>query len=101
MCCKYVSIKQYIESANATIERIKLIDDLIDKMILSMLEVSEGKDPSIEEYQMNDGQMIVRTRYRSNNDLEAGIKSLERVKQMYINRLNGNVFLLRNKQGRR
>lgn len=101
MCCCVVSVKEYIESANGLKQRIYLIDKLIDQMILSLLEAQEGKDPTIREYQMNDGQMVVRTEYKSNTDLEQGIKSLERIKQMYINRLNGNVFLLRNSKGRR
>jgi len=101
MCCKYFSIREYIESGSTLLERIKLIDQLIDKMLLSQLEATEGKDPSIAEYQMNDGQMFVRTRYRSNSDLESGILSLERLKQTYINRLNGRVFLLRNQKGMR
>lgn len=100
MCC-YYTIKEYIDSGKNTAERIKLIDQLIDKLILSMLDSVEGRDSSVEELQMNDGQMIVRTRYRSTSDIEEGIKGLERIKQMYINRLNGHVFLLRNKKGLR
>lgn len=101
MCCKNYTIREYIESASGTLARIELINQLIDNMLLSMLDIQEGKDPSIEEYQMNDGQVVVRTRYKTNKDLEAGIASLERLKQTYKNRLNGNVFLLRNVKGTR
>ena len=101
MCCKYYTISEYIDSAVNTAQRIQLIDELIDKMLLSQLEALDGKDVTVAEYQMNDGQAFVRTRYRSSADLEADIASLEKLKQTYINRLNGRVFLLRNQKGRR
>lgn len=101
MCCKKVSITEYVLSAKSVVERIKNIDTLIDMMLLSSLEAQQGKDPSIKEYQMNDGQMTVRTEYRNYDDLIKGIESLERIRNRYLSMLNGRKILLRNIKGRR
>lgn len=89
------TVAQYLESKTKLQDRIKAIDALIDSMILRIGEVVEGLNVSVEEYQMDDGQMKIRTRYRTVKDVEAGVASLEKMKQMYVNRLHGRVFNLR------
>ena len=89
------TVTQYLESKTTLQERITAIDSLIDSMILRIGEVVNGMNVSVEEYQMDDGQMKIRTRYRNVKDVEAGVASLEKMKQMYVNRLNGRVFNLR------
>lgn len=86
---------QYIESKTTLRERVIAIDALIDGMILRMADVTAGLNVSVEEYQMDDGQMKVRTRYRNVKDVQAGVHSLEVMKQMYQNRLNGRVSIMR------
>jgi hypothetical protein len=44
---------------------------------------------------MNDGQMTVKTKYRSSNDVLKAIDGLEKLKNRYINKLNGRVTILR------
>ncbi|WP_300440733.1 hypothetical protein [Christiangramia sp.] len=87
--------RQYIESKKSLEARIIAIDALIDAMILSLADYAAGQNTAIEEYQMDDGQMKIRTRYRTPGDVDSGIKALERMKQMYVNRYNGRTFLLR------
>ena len=89
------TISQYLESKTTLQARIIAIDALIDSMILRVGEVVNGMNVSVEEYQMDDGQMKIRTRYRNVKDVEDGVASLEKMKQMYVNRLNGRVFNLR------
>ncbi len=89
------SITDYITSQTTLNERIKAIDNLIDVMILRLTEVAEGQNSSIEEYQLDDGQMKIRTRYRTVTDVEVGIRSLEKMKQLFINRRDGRVMYLR------
>lgn len=97
MCCIFESPKIYLESAKSLHERVERIDQLIDAMILSTLNVVSGEDynPNISEYQLNDGQMTVRTAYKTNNDVFKSIEELEKIKQIYLNRLNGRVMTLR------
>lgn len=87
--------REYIESKTTLRERIKAIDALIDAMILRMTDVVNGMNVSVEEYQMDDGQMKIRTRYRNVKDVEVGVASLEKMKQMFMNRLNGRVMNVR------
>lgn len=96
MCCIF-TIKQYLTDAKTLEDRIHRLEQLIDAMILSTLNIVSGDDynPNVSEYQLNDGQMIVRTAYKTNNDVFKSIESLEKTKQMYMNQLNGRVMSLR------
>lgn len=97
MCYIFPTIKQYLTDAPTLENRIKRIDQLIDAMILSTLNVVSGDDynPNVSEYQLNDGQMTVRTLYKTNNDVFDSVKQLEQMKQMYMNQLNGRVMTMR------
>src|SRR5690606_12872530 len=95
MCCNYVTFRQYVESATTTIDKITKIDEIIDKLLLSNLDALDGSVPNVEELQMNDGQMVVRTRFRSSTELNNVIKGLEQTKKRYMNKLNGHVTVLR------
>ena len=96
MCCIF-TIKQYLTDAKTLEDRIHRLEQLIDAMILSTLNIVSGDDynPNVSEYQLNDGQMVVKTVYKTNNDVFASIKQLEAIKQMYMNQLNGRVNSLR------
>lgn len=96
MCCIF-TIKQYLTDAKTLEDRIHRLEQLIDAMILSTLNIVSGDDynPNVSEYQLNDGQMTVRTAYKTNNDVFKSIESLEKTKQMYMNQLNGRVMSLR------
>lgn len=87
------SVESYIECKSTVIDKIKAINALIDKFELKLLEV--GDSVSYDEYQLDDGQMKVRTKYRSANDVLNAINNLEKLKQRYVNRLNGRVTVLR------
>lgn len=89
------TISIYIGSKESDLEKICAIDLIIDSMILKMADAAAGQNSVIDEYWMDDGQMKVKTSYRSISDIEAGIKGLERMKQRYVNRYNGRGFVLR------
>lgn len=93
--------RQYIESKTTLQEKVTAIDKLIDAMIASLADYAAGQNSAIEEYQMDDGQMKIRTRYRSPKDVDAAVLSFEKMKQMYMNRLNGRVFHLRDNRSLR
>lgn len=97
MCCIYLNPRQYLTDSKTLEDRIHRIEQLIDAMILSTLNVVSDNDynPNVSEYQLNDGQMTVRTSYKTNNDVFASIQQLEKTKQIYVNQLNGRVFTSR------
>lgn len=88
----YDSAYIYIENCKSLQEKIDAID-LIIESLFSAATKAAGKD-GISEYQLNDGQTIIKTVYRSVNQIFSSISAFERLKQMYINKLNGRVIRL-------
>ena len=86
-------ISTYIECRTTYIEKVRAIDALISAFELKLVEV--GDSIVYDEYEMNDGQMKVRTKYRNSKDVLAGIDGLEKLKQRYLNRVNGRTTILR------
>lgn len=95
--CNTISI--YLETKNSLLERIIAIEALIELMILKIADSVSGSNSTVDEYWMDDGQMKVKTSYRSVTDVEMGVKALERMKQMYVNKYNGRSFVLRDASG--
>lgn len=89
------TISTYITSKQTYAGKIQAYNTLIEALEMRLLEVMESPEISIDEYSMDDGQMKVRTKYRSIVELEKGIKALEQSLQRYINRHNGRVVVLR------
>ena len=71
----FIYISQYIESKCSLAAKIAAIDALIEAMELKMLDTTAGA--IYDEYQMDDGQMKVRTKFRSVQDVADGITALE------------------------
>lgn len=74
-------------------EKVARIDEIIDALYARMLETAG--ESNVEEYRVNDGQMTIEASYRTDDEILKGIKTLERMRQMYINRLNGRMMGLR------
>lgn len=85
--------KEYIQSKTTLDARIAAVESLIDSMLLNSIEAIDNGGTA--SYSMDDGQMKVTTEYRSVKDISAGIKALEKILQIYINRRNGHVTVLR------
>lgn len=90
---QFCSIPQYIECQVSLADKIRAYDLLIEGMETAYLEaITSGH---LEEYQMDDGQMKVRAKYRNPQELNSALKGLEQLRQRYVNRLNGRVTVLR------
>lgn len=87
------TVKEYIQSKTTLLEKINAIEALIDSMILNTAEAIDNS--GVASYSMDSGQMKVTTNYRSVEEVNRGIKALEQTLQMYINRYNGRVLVLR------
>lgn len=90
-----LTIKEYIQSKESLDAKIAAIELLIDDMIVSMAEGIGNSGTA--SYSMDDGQMKVMTQYRSVNEIANGVRALEKMLQMYMNRRNGSVTILRGK----
>lgn len=87
------TIREYIQSKSTLLDKINAIEALIDSMILNTAEAVGNS--GVASYSMDSGQMKVTTEYRSVDDVNRGIIALEKTLQMYINRYNGRVIILR------
>lgn len=87
------TIKEYIQSKASLDLKITAIASLIDNMLLSAIDAIDTSGTA--SYSMDDGQMKVTTEYRSIEQITKGVKALESLQQLYINRRNGSVTILR------
>lgn len=93
MNANYTTISEYIESRDSIKAKIIAYDTIIAGLESTMLAAIESGH--IKQYEFDDGMMKVRTEYRSVNDIANAMTGYERLRQMYINRLNGRVRVLR------
>jgi hypothetical protein len=82
----------YIDSACSLKDKIKRMDQVIAALETTALRAASGSD--ISEYSLNDGQVQIRTVYRSVDDIMASIAAFERMRTYYKNKLNGRSFRL-------
>lgn len=90
---EYLTIPQFVECKSRLIGKVATYDMLIEKMELSLLEATMSGH--IAEYELDDGQMKCRTRYRSLTDMNNALNGLIKMRQYYINKQNGRVTVLR------
>lgn len=89
------TLREYIESRESLDAKIEAISLLIDQMLLNTIDTID--DSGTMSYSADDGQMKITTQYRSTFDITKGIQSLEKLKNIYIGRRDGNVTVLRGK----
>ena len=89
--------RQYIESAESLHERIKRLDQIIT--LLEQRMIDNGENLNIEKYKLNDGQVWIETQYQRLRDVEWALHGYERLKEKYINKLNGRGMVLKPWQG--
>lgn len=80
----------YIQSATSLRAKIIAIDTVIDALELQAAD--SVLTQNIAEYQLNDGQTIIKQTYRGSKGIADAINSFEAIKQRYVNRLNGRVY---------
>lgn len=88
----YSSADVYIESASTLKEKIAKIDAIIVALEATALKAAAGDD--ISSYMLDDGHTKINTMYRGVDSVMKSIESFEKLKQMYINRLNGRMVRL-------
>ena len=91
--CEYSSAFAYIETAKdieAKILKINQIQEALEDAALNSAARS-----GIEEYMLDDGQVKIKTIYRSVEEIVKSIEGFEKIKQRYINMVQGHVMQLR------
>ena len=87
----FITISQYIESKTTLLAKIAAYDLIITGLENAMLLAVE----SGHLIEFDDSMMKVRTEYRNVEDVAKAMLGYEKIRQMYINRLNGRVTVLR------
>lgn len=82
----------YIEGATSLRDKITRIDAVIDALLTTATKAAANDN--ISEYSLNDGQTQIRTAYKGADQVFQSIAAFERLKQIYVNRLNGRSFRL-------
>lgn len=86
---EYDSAAIYIQSSTDLCDKIAKID-----LIIAALEdtaLSSAANDNIEEYWLDDGQSKIKTKYKGTDEIFKSIYSFEKMRQIYVNRLNGRV----------
>lgn len=83
----YDSADIYIGTASDTADRIVKIDQVINALLQAA--TTSAANANISEYSLDDGQTKIKTVYKDVAQIFASINAFEKLKQMYINQLNG------------
>ena len=89
----YDSEYAYISSCSNYQDKIAAINAIIEALEDAALKAA-GK-AHIDEYELDDGQTKIRTSYRSPSAIATAIREYEKIKQQYLNRCHGRVFVMR------
>lgn len=82
----------YIDCATTVREKIARIDAIITALETTALKAAAAGN--LSEYWLDDGQTKIKTVYRNPAEVEASISAFEKIRQRYINQLNGRVIRL-------
>jgi hypothetical protein len=77
----------YFNSKTTARDRITAIEAVIDALMTTVL-TSVGT-ANVTEFMLNDGQTTIKGVYRNPNEVISAVETLERVKQYYVNQING------------
>jgi hypothetical protein len=88
----YDSEALYIQSCQSIRDKITAIDAIIDALMLVAAKAATADN--ISEYMLNDGQTQIKTLYRGADAVMRSITAFERLRLMYVNRLNGRITRL-------
>lgn len=92
------SITGYIESKCEIADKIVAIDNLMNLFLASMLDSFSGPAASTQMYELDDGQVRIKTSFRSMTDIKTALFLLRVEKNKYINSFDGRTFVLQDKR---
>jgi len=92
MATYYESVDKYLGTAQDLKDRINKIEQVITALYNTAERAAAKGD--ISQYSLDDGQVRISTTYKSVEDIMHSIESFEKLKQMYINQLQGRMVRL-------
>lgn len=88
----YMTIPQFFECKSKLIGKIATYDLLIEGLEQAMMASTESGH--LVQYELDDGQMKVRSMYRNVTDLVDAMNGFIKLRQYWINRANGRTTRL-------
>lgn len=98
---QYCSVMEYIAGKCGAAQRLAAVELCIDNAILMLAAATDPLNPEasngfgIQDYQLEDSMMKIRTTYRSTKDIVASIEALTKMKNLYLNQLRGRQMILK------
>jgi len=93
MNLEYMTIDQYFDCKSKLLGKIATYDLLIEAMEKAIDTATLSGH--LNQVELDDGQMKLRTNYRNITDMTKGLLGLEQARQRYVSKFNGRVTLLR------
>ncbi len=88
----YDSASIYVQSAANKVDRINRLTAIIDALEAAALTAAGNE--TITDYQLNDGQVVIKATYKSASSIANSIQAFEALRTKLINQLNGRVTRL-------
>jgi|SRR6478609_4998605 len=82
----YDSANIYIDAQPDLLSKINALNAVIDALEATALKAAGNGD--VDEYELDNGQTKIRTRYRNPSEVARSITAFEIIRQRYINRYN-------------
>jgi hypothetical protein len=92
------TVADFLESKCELAEKVHAIDAMITSALSLMAANLAGQGGNISYYELNDGQIHVKTGYRSIVEIEQGIMALRRLRNAYRSELRGRASVLVDKK---
>ena len=92
MNLEFMSILAYFECKSKLIGKIATYDLLIESMEKTLMAGVESGH--LLQWELDDGQMKVRSQYRNVNDMTEAMNNLIKLRQYYVNKANGRTTRL-------
>lgn len=89
---QYYSEYDYLSSATTIKEKISKINEII--AVLEESALKSATRQHIDEYWLDDGQTRIKTVYRSMDEVVNGLFALNKLKEIYTNKLKGRIVRL-------
>jgi len=93
MNLEYMTIDQYFECKSKILGKIATYDLLIEAMEKAIDTATLSGH--LNQVELDDGQMKLRTNYRNIGDMTKALLGLEQARQRYVSKFNGRVTVLR------
>lgn len=84
---EYNRASVYLATKTSDKAKITAIDAIINTLLASAADAASNE--GIEEYWLDDGQTKIKTVYRDSESIYKGIVAFQRLRQIYVNRVNG------------